>query len=48
MKQRLATNYTEAYEAKMVRRDGSWIYAELKGRDFMHDGIKLRVGESDR
>jgi PAS domain S-box-containing protein len=41
--QRLATNFTGAYEARMVRRDGSDFPIELKGRDFFQDGVKLRV-----
>jgi PAS domain S-box-containing protein len=41
--QRLAANYTGAYEAKMVRRDGSAIAVEIKGGDYIHDGAKLRV-----
>ncbi|MEX2285099.1 MAG: GAF domain-containing protein [Gemmatimonadota bacterium] len=41
--QRLATNHTQAYEANMVRVDGSVFPAELKGRDFIHEGVKLRV-----
>ena len=39
----IATNYTHAYEAMMQRRDGSVVPVEIKGGDFAHDGIKLRV-----
>jgi PAS domain S-box-containing protein len=39
----LAENYLGAYEAVMLRKDGSTFPAEIKGRDFMHDGMKLRV-----
>jgi PAS domain S-box-containing protein len=43
VKQRLAMNYTGAYEASMIRRDGSVVPVEIKGRDFFHDEMKLRV-----
>ena len=43
VRRNLASNFTEGYEVTMVRRDGSTFPAELKGRDFLHDGVKLRV-----
>lgn len=43
VKQHLAENYTGVYETRFLRRDGSFFPAEVKGRDFMWDGTKLRV-----
>src|SRR5687768_2285441 len=39
----ITNNYTRPYEAKLVRRDGTVVPVEIKGRDFFHDGMKLRV-----
>ncbi|HUP88249.1 MAG TPA: GAF domain-containing protein, partial [Longimicrobiales bacterium] len=43
VKRNLAINYTQAYEAIMVRKDGSAFNVEIKGRDFVLDGENLRV-----
>jgi PAS domain S-box-containing protein len=39
----IATNYTAPYEALLLRRDGTVLPVEITGRDFIHDGEKLRV-----
>ena len=39
----ITINYTDAYEVNFVRKDGSVFPVEVKGRDFIYDGEKLRV-----
>jgi PAS domain S-box-containing protein len=39
----IINGYTNAYEANMVRADGTVFPAELKGRNFEHEGVMLRV-----
>ena len=43
VRHRIATNYTGAYESAMLHRDGSRIPVEVRGRDFILAGEKLRV-----
>ena len=39
----IAEGYTGAYEAVMVRSDGSTFPAEIRGRNYEYDGVTLRV-----
>jgi PAS domain S-box-containing protein len=39
----IAMNDTSAYEAYMLRVDGTMFPAEVQGRNFMHDGVNMRV-----
>jgi PAS domain S-box-containing protein len=43
VKHRITTNYQEPYEATMIRIDGTVFPAEIKGRNYMYRGKRLRV-----
>jgi PAS domain S-box-containing protein len=43
VKHRIVTGYTGAYEVDMMHRDGYTIPVEIRGRNFVLDGEKLRV-----
>ena len=40
---RIRSNDTSAYETRMLRADGTEFPAELIGRNFIHDGVQMRV-----
>ncbi|HUF13513.1 MAG TPA: ATP-binding protein [Longimicrobiales bacterium] len=41
--QHVSTGSSQPYEAKLARADGSGLAVEMHGRDFVLDGVKLRV-----
>ncbi|HEX6066408.1 MAG TPA: ATP-binding protein, partial [Longimicrobiales bacterium] len=40
---RIRINDTSAYETRMIRADGTEFPVELMGRNFIHDGVQMRV-----